>query len=75
MDLGSRIAAWRKSKGLSQRELAEALGLTPPAIYQWEDGTTVPSTTHLVAMAELLGITMERFYGRPPRESKESKAS
>ncbi len=67
MNLGSRIAAWRKVKGLSERDVAQKLGITPPAVYQWEDGKTVPSTKNLTKLVvEIFGISMERFYGRPP---------
>jgi transcriptional regulator with XRE-family HTH domain len=67
MELGERIAAWRKAKGLTQREVAETVGVTPAAIYQWEDGTTKPGLSHLENFVQLLGITMERFYGRVPK--------
>mgnify|MGYP001566014088 CR=1 FL=1 len=66
VDIGSRIATWRTAKGLTRRELAEAIGITPPAVYQWEDGTTMPSTTNLAAVADALGLTMAKFYGRLP---------
>jgi len=72
MDLGARIAGWRKSKGLSERELAEKIGVTAPAVYQWEDGKTIPSTKNLMAIAELMGVTMERFYGRVPPQKRAS---
>lgn len=75
VDLGTRIAAWRKAKGWSQRELAERLGLTASAIYQWEgtgEHQSRPSLQNLEALVVELGITMERFYGRLPKEAKAS---
>ena len=69
MDIGARIAAWRKAKNLTQRELAEAVGVSPAAVYQWEgtgETKTAPSHKHLEAVAAALGITLERFYGRVP---------
>jgi len=74
MDLAERIAAWRKSKGLTQRELAEAVGVTPAAVYQWEDAGenhTTPSQENLFLVVEALGLTMAGFWGRLP----EAKAS
>ncbi len=77
MDLASRIAAWRKLKGLTQRELAEAVGVSAAAVYQWEgtgESKTSPSQPHLEALVDALGLTMEKFYGRIPK-SIESRAS
>ncbi len=75
MDLASRIASWRKLKGLSQRELAEAVGVSAAAVYQWEgtgESQTSPSQANLEALVEALGLTMARFYGKLPKEVKAS---
>lgn len=69
MELSERIAKWRQVKGVSQQELAHSLGVTPAAVYQWEAGTTKPSTTNLEALVEALGLTMVKFYGRVPRRA------
>lgn len=72
MDLSTRIAAWRKAKGVSQRELAVAVGVSVAAVYQWEgtgESRTSPSQAHLAKLVEALGLTMERFYGRLPKVS------
>lgn len=70
MNLAERIALWRQAKGLTQRELADAVGVSAAAVYQWE-GTgksqTDPSMAHLEALVGALGITMRRFYGPVPR--------
>jgi transcriptional regulator with XRE-family HTH domain len=70
MDVGARIKAWREAKGWSQQELADAVGVTHAAVYQWEDtgeNKTTPSLAKLEKVAEAIGITMERFYGRIPK--------
>lgn len=70
MDIGKRIASWRKARGLTQHELASAVGVTAAAVYQWE-GTgkskVRPSLEKLELVVGALGITMERFYGRVPK--------
>jgi transcriptional regulator with XRE-family HTH domain len=66
MDLGARLAAWRRSKGISQRDLAKSLGITHAAISQWEDGATQPTQENLAKVVDLFGLTMEKFYGRIP---------
>lgn len=69
MDVGERIALWRKARGLTQQQLAKEVGVTPAAIYQWEgtgESKTSPSVANLEAVVEALGLTMERFFGRIP---------
>ena len=69
MDLGSRIAAWRKSRGLSQAQLADAVGVSVAAVYQWEgtgESKTKPSADNLEKIAAAFGLSMEKFYGDPP---------
>lgn len=75
MDLSERIATWRRAKGLSQQDLAEAVGVTVAAVYQWEAAgrhRTKPSVSHLEKVVKAFRITMEQFYGRPPRDAKAS---
>lgn len=74
MDLGTRIAAWRRAKGYSQTQLAEKIGVTVAAVSYWEGGEkqTSPTHEHLEAVVAALGITMERFYGRIPAAKKAS---
>lgn len=72
MDLGTRIAAWRKFKGLTQQQVAKACGVSVSAVSYWESNETSPSQDHLAEFVELLGISMERFYGRVPRSAKAS---
>lgn len=83
MDIGTRIAAWRRSKGLSVQELAVAADVTAAAVYQWENGLKKkgrprekikPSLDKLEKVVAALGLTMEQFYGRTPK-TREAKAS
>ncbi len=70
MELGDRIAAWRRSKGWTQSQLAEASGLSRAAICQVEGAgkhKMNPSQESLNAMVKALGVTMEKFYGRIPK--------
>ena len=61
MDLkktGSLIAQQRKSKNLTQRELAELLGVTDKAISRWETGTGFPDVSILEQLAKALDLTI-----------------
>lgn len=70
MSIAARIKSWRESKGWTQQQFAEAVGVTHAAVYQWE-GTNgyhaTPSLDSLEKIASALGISMERFYGRIPK--------
>ena len=57
--LGQRIAHYRKQAGLTQEELAEKCSVTPQAVSKWENGTADPSTSNLIALAKLYGISAE----------------
>lgn len=77
-ELPHRIRGWRESKGLSRQGLADKLGVTVAAVYQWEGSgghTAVPSTANLIAMAEVFGISMIQFWGKYPPVKKARRAS
>lgn len=60
MTIGSRIKQARQSLGLSQAELADALGITRSACSQWEaDVGTGPRRVRLERLAELLEVSYE----------------
>lgn len=46
--------ALREKAGLSQAEVAEALGVSRPAVVRWERGERMPRRQHLDAYVELL---------------------
>lgn len=51
-----RMAALRKSKGLTQAGLAEAIGVEQPTIQRWEAGKREPSFEQLFQLAHALGV-------------------
>lgn len=53
-----RIRQARLAKGLKQRQIAEAIGVTTQAVNQWEK-TTEPSNDHLGTLAALLGVSAD----------------
>ena len=61
--LPARLKALRTSRGLSQKQLAEAAGLSQNAISQWESGAREPSWSNVLALANALGVTCQEFTG------------
>lgn len=52
----SLIAQARIAKGLTQAQLAEAIGVKPTQIANWEQGTRKPKVGALMKIADALGI-------------------
>ena len=51
----------RKKSGLSQAEVAEALGVSAAAVCQWETGKTVPDSRKLPRIAEVFCCTIDEL--------------
>ncbi len=61
--LGSRIARLRRDKGLTQVELAERLGVTQPAVSDYEnDDIRLPADV-VVKIAAILGVSTDELLG------------
>ena len=59
MTIGQRICELRKEKGYSQEYVAERLDVTRQAVSKWETDLSAPDTYNLIALAELLGVSVE----------------
>lgn len=58
----------RKSKGISQEDLASAIGVTQGAISAYETGRWEPSITTIKKMASILGCTVDDLLEDPKEE-------
>ena len=63
--VASQIAAVRRGRGLSQRTLAEAAGITRQAVGAIESGRMQPSVGIALALGRALGMTVEELFGTP----------
>ena len=54
---GAMIAAMRKENAMTQKDLAERLGVSAMAIARWEKGKRYPEISLLPLMSEVLGIS------------------
>ena len=59
MQIGEIIRKYRKSKNMTQEEMASRLGVTAPAVNKWENGNSYPDVTLLAPIARLLGISTD----------------
>ena len=60
--IGSRLRDQRKRVGLSQRELAQRVGVTASALSQVETDQTKPSVKTLLALVTELGVSLDWIY-------------
>ncbi len=65
-ETSNRLYELRKSRGYSQDELADMLGVSRQAISKWERGESSPDTDNLIALARLYGVSLDELVGYVP---------
>lgn len=59
--IGKFILQLRKEKGMTQKQLAEKLGVTDRAISKWENGRGMPELSLMKALCDELGISVNEL--------------
>lgn len=59
--LGEVLKQHRTECKMTQEFVADALGVSRQAVSKWENGTSDPSTTNLMAIAKLFGVSTEEL--------------
>jgi transcriptional regulator with XRE-family HTH domain len=62
--IGRFIAERRKQCGYTQMQLAEKLNITDRAVSKWETGRSMPDSSIMPELCELLGITLNDLFNR-----------
>ena len=57
--LGEVLKKYRTDNKMTQEFVAESLGVSRQAVSKWEQGTSEPSTSNMIALAKLYGVTPE----------------
>ena len=68
--LNENIKALRKSKGLSQQDLADKLNVVRQTVSKWEQGLSVPDSDLLIALSEALETPVSTLLGETVTESE-----
>ena len=68
--LNENIKAFRKSKGLSQQELAVKLNVVRQTVSKWEQGRSVPDSDILISLSEVLEIPVSTLLGETVIETE-----
>lgn len=64
--IGNNIMTLRKQHGLTQEQLANALGISYQAVSKWETGNACPDISTLPLLADLFDVSVDQIIGRVP---------
>lgn len=65
LNFGHSLKVALESHGITQRELAEKLGVTDQSVSGWTQGT-LPGLDNVLKIADLFGISIDKALGRAP---------
>ena len=71
--LGEVLKEHRVRCKMTQEFVAESLGVSRQAVSKWETGTADPSTSNLLALAKLFGISAEELLHSVEQEGPEAE--
>ncbi|MCR5753188.1 MAG: helix-turn-helix domain-containing protein [Acetatifactor sp.] len=76
MSIGEFMQQLRKQKNLTQRELAERIGVSDKTISKWETGNSIPDTSMLMSLCSALDISVNELLSceKLPPEDYSKKA-
>ena len=64
ISLGEALKTYRTNCKMTQEFVAESLGVSRQAVSKWENGTSDPSTSNLLALSKLYGISAEEILSK-----------
>ena len=63
-EIAKNLLFYRKKTGLTQKELAEKLGVKNTAVSNWEGGSNSMDIEMLFRVCEIFGVTLNDMYGK-----------
>lgn len=63
VEVGKKIAEFRKGKNMTQMELADGLGISYQAVSNWERGNSMPDISKLPELVSVLDCTIDELLG------------
>ena len=73
MSIAERILTLRKSKGMSQEQLAEAVGVSRQAVSKWESEQASPDPEKIITLSEVFGVTTDYLLKGVEPKKEEAK--
>ena len=74
MNISDRILEQRKIKGMSQSELADAIGVSRQSVSKWESEQSLPDMDKIILMSDLFGVTTDYLLKGIEAEKKEASS-
>lgn len=65
MEFAEKLITLRKSRELTQEQLAEQLNVSRQSISKWESGDTIPNTETLKRLSKLFDVSINTLLGSP----------
>lgn len=62
MELGTKIKQFREKAQWTQKQLADALDVTPQSVSKWENLTSMPDIALLPKLSETFGVTIDELF-------------
>lgn len=69
MTLGEKLQTLRRSRGLSQEQLAEILEVSRQAVSKWENGDSAPDLDRIRAICTYFGVTTDYLIWDEPEDA------
>ncbi len=63
--ISENLKQLREKAGMTQKNLADKLFVSPQAVSRWESGDTEPSATTLNQLANIFGVSIDELFGHP----------
>ncbi len=73
-EFGDNLVKLRKSKGITQEELAEFVGVTKASVSKWETKQSMPDIGMLPLLSSYFDVSIDSLLGYHPKLSKEEIA-
>ncbi len=73
MSFGEILMNLRKSKGLSQEDLASELNVSRQAVSKWESNNAYPETEKILAICKLFDVSMDELMGLKVKKGEKKK--
>lgn len=73
LEIGQRLKQIRKSRGETQQQLGEAIGVVQQSVAAWELGTTYPALDTLVSIAKHYSVPTDYILGLMSREKDQAE--
>lgn len=68
--MGETIAALRKERGMTQKDLARQMNVTDKAVSKWERDLSCPDIGSIPRLAQVLGVGVEELLNAPSEKTK-----